>query len=189
MYDNLKFNFKGYDYNLDDHQKAVIYFQLMDLESHLTRYFENEDFGNDSMNFVSVLFENNTQQIPVTLAKWYSLTPEKRAKYCLGNEKVSKILTTALIACKNDIYLSDDEIKDLLENYLYAEYYPYYSGAIENAPKIKKLPAEFISSNRELIKAATCNGIIRNHMVKKQENITRVTSAIENLSSTDESSK
>ena len=161
----------------------------MDVESHLTRYFENEDFGKDTENFVSVLFSNNTQQVPISLAKWTSLSPEKQAKYCLGNEKVALIIRSAIEQSNGYMYATDDEIKDLLENYLYVTYYPYYSGASKAEPKLKELPANFVKSFTDLIKAATCNSILRNHMNKKSENIGKVFSAIEQIGNQEESGK
>ena len=180
--EQFKFNFKGYDYDLQDDELATIYYSLMDIESHLTRHFENEDFGKDTLNFVSVLISNNTQQYPITIREWSKMSENDRNNFCLGNEKVAKLLSSALEQSKNTVYATTDEVKDMLENYLYYSCYPYYSGTSKEAPNINKLPKSFVKENASIIKAATCNGILRNHMIKKQENLTKVTDAIENLS-------
>ena len=183
----IKYDFRGYDYDLGK-QKKEIYQSLMDIESHLTRHFENEDFGNDSMNFVSVLISNNTKQRPVSIRKWVScMTDSMQNNYCLGNEKIATLLDQMVCDSYNEIYATDDEIKDMLENYLYQTFYPYYSGKSAKVPTLSEFNEEFIAKNKELIMAATCNGILRNHMVKKRENLTKIFTAIEGI--TDQSEK
>ena len=175
----MKFNFRGYDYDLSEEQKVEIYQSLMDIESHLTRHFENEDLGNDASNFVSVLISNNTKAYPITLRKWCTeMTEHQQEKFCLGNEKICSLLDHAIDESYEEIYATDDEIKDMFEDYLYKKYYPFYSGQTKTVPTLV-FTDEFINANKDLIKAATCNGIIKNHMVKKRENIDRVFSAID----------
>lgn len=181
--DEMKFNFKGYDYDLTDAEKSEIYRSLMDIESHLTRHYENEDFGNDSMNFISVLISNNTEAYPISIQKWLNgMKPSEQTDFCLGNEKISRLLDKMISMSSLQIYATDDEIKDMFEDYLYKTYYPYYSGATKTVPTLDVLNPYFVENNKELIKAATCNGIIRNHMVKKRENLDKVFTAIEEIS-------
>ena len=80
--EEMRFNFRGYDYDLNDEEKSEIYQSLMDIESHLTRHFENEDFENDSMNFISVLISNNTKAYPVSIRKWCGeMTDHQKQKF------------------------------------------------------------------------------------------------------------
>ena len=182
--ENIKeYDFKGNDYTLNKQSQQIIYTHLMDVASHLSSYYECDDLSPEE-NFISVLFSNNTKFDVISINKWLNIMDyEQKLDYCLGNEKIANLIDNAVKTSIKSVEYSQEQIQDLLENYLYTECYDYYSGQSNVKPKFEALPEKFVKENKETIKVALYNSILRNHLRKRQSNVDRMNNAIDSITS------
>lgn len=181
-FENALMFIQGKAYKMDPATAKTIYRNLIDIESHLSLFYsdESDELYSGEQTFINEAFAFCEENI--SIATWEKLTTAQKIDYFNGNARVAKLIDFGLQDSK-DFMPNQSAVKELLEEYLYTQFYDVYSGEKNCKPSIKALPIEFLEDdkNRDILKAALLNSIVRNHMNKKKSNLVRVEGVLDSL--------